>query len=54
MYHRLNGKLVAVGALDILKDHLNSAYFIYDPEYRFLNLGTVGALRELEYCRKFR
>ena len=51
MYHRIDGKLVAVGVVDILKTFFNSAYFIYDPEYSFLNLGVVGAIRELEYMR---
>lgn len=49
MYHRLDGKLVAVGVLDILTEFMNSAYFIYDPDYKFLNLGVIGAIRELEY-----
>jgi len=51
MYHRIDGKLVAVGVVDILKTFFNSAYFIYDPEYSFLNLGVVGAIRELEFMR---
>jgi len=54
MYHRLNGKLVAVGDLDLLNNYVNSAYFIYDPDYKFLNLGVMGALRELEYLRLVR
>lgn len=54
MYHRLDGKLVAVGVIDILDEYLNSAYFIYDPDYKFLNLGVVGALRELEYMAMLR
>jgi len=54
MYHRLNGKLVAVGVLDLLKNYVNSGYFIYDPDYKFLNLGVMGALRELEYMRLVR
>jgi arginine-tRNA-protein transferase len=47
MYHRIDGKLVACGIIDILKTCLNSAYFIYDPEYAFLNLGVVGAIMEI-------
>lgn len=53
-YHRIDGKLVAVGVIDITNTFLNSAYFIYDPEYMFLSLGVVGAIRELEYCRLIR
>jgi arginyl-tRNA--protein-N-Asp/Glu arginylyltransferase len=33
---------------------MDSGYFIYDPDYKWLNLGIVGALREIEYMRKFR
>lgn len=51
MYHRIDGKLVAFGVIDITKRFLNSAYFVYDPDYKFLNLGVVGAIRELEYMR---
>jgi len=35
--------------IDILSKYLNSAYFIYDPEFNFLNLGVVGAIREIEF-----
>lgn len=54
MYHRLDGKLVAVGVLDLLSNYVNSGYFIYDPDYKFLNLGIMGALREIEYIRLVR
>jgi arginyl-tRNA--protein-N-Asp/Glu arginylyltransferase len=47
MYHRLDGKLIAVGHLDFTRTVMNSAYFIYDPDYKFLNLGVVGALMEM-------
>mmetsp|Transcript_21662 Transcript_21662/g.29025 ORF Transcript_21662/g.29025 Transcript_21662/m.29025 type:complete len:129 (+) Transcript_21662:1224-1610(+) len=49
MYHRIDGKLAAVGVLDICRRFMNSAYFLYDPDYKFLNLGVVGAIREMEY-----
>lgn len=49
MYHRLDGKLVAVGLIDLCSEVLNSAYFIWDPDYKFLNLGVVGALIEIQY-----
>ena len=51
IYHRIDGKLAAVGVIDILSRYLNSAYFIYDPEFSFLNMGVVGAIRELEFMR---
>lgn len=27
---------------------------MYDPEYKWLNLGVIGALREIEYMRLLR
>ena len=54
MYHRIDGKLIAVGLFDICMITANSAYFIYDPDYRFLNIGVVGALIEIEYLRMVR
>ena len=51
MYHRIDGKLVAFGVIDICTRFFNSAYFVYDPDYKFLNLGVVGAIREMEYMR---
>lgn len=41
----LNGKIIAVGVIDILKNCVSSVYFFYDPDYQFLNLGTFSALR---------
>jgi arginine-tRNA-protein transferase len=41
----LNGKIVAVGVIDILDKCVSSVYFFYDPFYSFLNLGTYSALR---------
>jgi arginine-tRNA-protein transferase len=50
--YRLNGKLVAVGVIDILNDCVSSVYFFYDPEFQFLNLGTYSSLREIEFTRQ--
>ncbi|XP_050666148.1 arginyl-tRNA--protein transferase 1 isoform X2 [Leptidea sinapis] len=47
----LDGRIIAVGVIDILPKCISSVYFFYDPEYRNLNLGTYGALRELEFTR---
>ncbi len=51
MYHRINGKLVAVSVIDILKETLVSCYCLYDPEFSFLSLGVLTAIREFEYMR---
>ena len=50
-YHRIDGKLVAMGVVDITKTVLNSQYFIYDPDYSFLCMGVVGAIHEIEFMK---
>ncbi|XP_065090515.1 arginyl-tRNA--protein transferase 1 isoform X1 [Ochlerotatus camptorhynchus] len=48
----LDDRLIAVGVIDILPSCVSSVYFFYDPEYRFLSLGTYASLRELAFTRK--
>ncbi|XP_076373979.1 arginyltransferase 1 isoform X3 [Tachypleus tridentatus] len=48
----LDGKLIAVGVLDILPSCVSSVYLYYDPDYSFLSLGTYAALREIAFCRE--
>ena len=50
--YRIDGKLIAVGVIDILPYCLSSVYFFYDPDYSFLSLGTYSALKEIEYVQK--
>ncbi len=50
--YRLNGKLIAVGVIDILNNCVSSVYFFYDPEYQFLNMGTYSSLREIAFTRQ--
>lgn len=52
MYHRIDGELVAIGFIDITEKYFNSAYFMYKSKYSYLNLGVVGAVIELEYCKQ--
>lgn len=54
MYHRIDGKLVAVSVIDILKTVFVSAYCFYDTSYNFISLGVVTAIREFEYMRMIR
>ena len=35
----------------ITNSYLESAYFIYDTDYKFLNLGVMSVIREIEYMR---
>ncbi|XP_037033813.1 arginyl-tRNA--protein transferase 1 isoform X2 [Bradysia coprophila] len=54
-YHQqywLDGKLIAVGVIDILPSCVSSVYFFYDPDYSFLSLGTYGSLREIHLTQQ--
>jgi len=44
-HYILDGKIIAVGVIDILPRCVSSVYFYYDPAYAFLTLGTYSALR---------
>ncbi|VDM39597.1 unnamed protein product [Toxocara canis] len=51
-YHQqyvLDGRIIAVGVIDILPRCLSAKYFYYDPEFSFLSLGTYAALREIAF-----
>ncbi|CAI2361894.1 unnamed protein product [Moneuplotes crassus] len=54
MHHRIDGRLVAINVLDITENTMSSIYTFYDPEYSFLSLGQVTAVREIEYMLKIR
>lgn len=43
----LDGCLIAVAFLDVLPNCVSSVYFVYDPKYKDLSLGTYSALREI-------
>eukprot|EP00596_Hydrurales_sp_CCMP1899_P000750 CAMPEP_0119052196 /NCGR_PEP_ID=MMETSP1177-20130426/73577_1 /TAXON_ID=2985 /ORGANISM="Ochromonas sp, Strain CCMP1899" /LENGTH=538 /DNA_ID=CAMNT_0007031687 /DNA_START=286 /DNA_END=1903 /DNA_ORIENTATION=- len=48
--YRLDGRLVAVGVIDILPTGLSSVYLFYDPDEKQLNLGKYTAIKEIEFC----
>ncbi|KAM6391161.1 arginyl-tRNA--protein transferase 1 isoform 1-T1 [Pluvialis apricaria] len=48
----LDGKIIAVGVIDILPYCVSSVYLYYDPEYSFLSLGVYSALREIAFTRQ--
>lgn len=52
MYHRIDGELVAIGICELSNKYFNSGYFMYKSKYSYLNLGVVGAIMEMEFCRK--
>ncbi|XP_048406723.1 arginyl-tRNA--protein transferase 1 isoform X2 [Stegostoma tigrinum] len=45
----LDGKIIAVGVIDILPHCTSSVYLYYDPDYAFLSLGVYSALREIAF-----
>jgi leucyl-tRNA---protein transferase len=49
-YHE--NKLVASGFIDISSEALSSVYFYYKTEFSYLNLGTFGVIKEIEYAKK--
>ncbi len=51
MNYYLGDRLIAVGVVDITPQVLSSVYFFYDPEFEDYNLGTFGALVEIEYIK---
>mmetsp|Transcript_104226 Transcript_104226/g.204440 ORF Transcript_104226/g.204440 Transcript_104226/m.204440 type:complete len:489 (-) Transcript_104226:116-1582(-) len=51
MLYRLNGKLIAVGVVDLLPLGLSSVYVFYDNDYKHLALGKYTALKEIEFCK---
>ena len=48
----IDGKIVAVGVLDVLQHCISSVYLYYDPQYCFLSLGTLTSLLEICLVRK--
>lgn len=45
-------KLIAVGFMDISENGISSVYFIYDPDFSHLSLGTFGAIKEIELAQE--
>ena len=68
MKYCLDGKIIAVGVIDILPNCVSSVYLYYEPEFRFalpyltvncriplwrfLSLGTLTSLLELALVRR--
>ncbi|KAK4351363.1 hypothetical protein RND71_030676 [Anisodus tanguticus] len=45
----IDGRLVAVGVIDILPKCLSSKYLFWDPDLAFLSLGKYSALQEIKW-----
>ncbi|KAK1832188.1 arginine-tRNA-protein transferase [Podospora conica] len=50
MCYRLDGKLVAMGVLDLLPDCVSAVYFLYHESIRSFQPGKLGALREIAFA----
>ena len=50
--YRLDGKLVAVGVLDLLPHCVSAVYFMYHQDVNQHNFGKLGALREIALARE--
>ncbi|KAM7409077.1 hypothetical protein PAMA_002671 [Pampus argenteus] len=48
----LDGRIVAVGVIDILPTCVSSVYLYYHPEFASLSLGSYSALREISFTRQ--
>ncbi|KAJ7095266.1 arginine-tRNA-protein transferase [Mycena belliarum] len=56
-YHQLyrcDGKLIAIGIIDILPNCVSSVYFMYDPVWEDFSLGKLSALREISLALEIR
>jgi len=45
--YRLDGRLIAVGVIDLLPHGVSAVYLFYDPEFEDWELGKLSALREI-------
>lgn len=50
--YRVDGRLIAVGVVDILPKCLSSVYLFWDPDYAFLSLGKYSAMQEINWVRE--
>ncbi|MBN3307186.1 ATE1 transferase, partial [Amia calva] len=48
----LDGRIIAVGVIDILPTCVSSVYLYYDPSFSSLSLGSYSALREIAFTRQ--
>ena len=47
----VDGRLIAVGVVDILPKCLSSKYFFWDPQFKWASLGKLSALSEIEWVK---
>lgn len=47
----INDYLAGISVVDLLPGSMTSCYFFYDPRLSFLSLGTISALKEIEFVQ---
>ena len=52
MQFRLDGRLIAVSAVDVLPRCLSSKYAFWDPDLSYLSLGKVTACKEIDWVKQ--
>ena len=50
--YRIDGKLIAVGVLDLLPQCVSAVYFMYHESVHQLSFGKLGALREIAMAKE--
>ncbi|XP_021863287.1 arginyl-tRNA--protein transferase 1 isoform X2 [Spinacia oleracea] len=50
--YRIDGRLIAVGVIDILPKSLSSKYLFWDPDFAFLSLGKYSVLQEISCVKE--
>ncbi|KAL2940632.1 Arginyl-tRNA--protein transferase 1 [Bienertia sinuspersici] len=50
--YRIDGRLIAVGVIDILPNCLSSKYLFWDPDFAFLSLGKYSVLQEISCVKE--
>lgn len=50
--YRIDGRLIAVGVIDILPKCLSSKYLFWDPDLAFMSLGKYSALQEIGWVKE--
>ncbi|KAI0000071.1 arginine-tRNA-protein transferase [Russula vinacea] len=51
--YRLDGRLIAMGVIDILPSCVSSVYFMWEKEYEKFSLGKLSALYEISLAKEF-
>jgi len=50
----LDGRLIAVGVIDVLPRALSSKYLFWDPDYASLSLGKLASIQEIAWIKEAR